>query len=457
MRAWRLSILLALWGCETTEDPTLKACLDPAPECAAGCPDYAERLVGVQAEQVRRSIDDYIAYTCGDGRVIKRFSDAGEDDSYYDARGRLVAIAQHGGRSSAIGEQCLGAVQWQGDAITCNPGCALASSDNPVVLFGLRACGLDMGVGDAGRPDGGPGDGGRPDAAGPDGGRPDGGRPDVGRPDLGRPDAAVDPDATAPDAAVCAAEGASVPVVPNALACCPGLSPIGCDRPDGQGMCPGGCDGATICARCGDGICGPGENLCNCAVDCDHAGCVPAGGAVPVVPNAPSCCPGLSPIGCDAPNGQGLCPGGCVGASICAQCGDGVCGAGENLCNCPRDCPAAGQCSTTTDCVDHPAPIRCLGGWRCDPAGARPADHRGDDGCTYTCLGSLQRCDANAACPDGDRCAPCPVDGQCAGAEVCRPQDDLSCRRVEDCAGLPHDACVGDAGCVADRCTWTCR
>jgi hypothetical protein len=25
---------------------------------------------------------------------------------------------------------------------------------------------------------------------------------------------------------------------------------------------------------------------------------------------------------------------------VCVQCGDGVCGSGENFCNCPADCPA---------------------------------------------------------------------------------------------------------------------
>ena len=66
----------------------------------------------------------------------------------------------------------------------------------------------------------------------------------------------------------CAKEGESVPVVPGALKCCEGLTKISCARPDANGNCPEGCVGASICANCGNGICGLGENKCNCPEDC---------------------------------------------------------------------------------------------------------------------------------------------------------------------------------------------
>ena len=67
----------------------------------------------------------------------------------------------------------------------------------------------------------------------------------------------------------CAGEGESVPVVPGALDCCEGLSKISCAEPDSEGVCPEACVGAFICANCGDGTCGLGENKCNCPEDCE--------------------------------------------------------------------------------------------------------------------------------------------------------------------------------------------
>jgi hypothetical protein len=91
------------------------------------------------------------------------------------------------------------------------------------------------------------------------------------------------------------------------------------------------------CAPCGNGICEPefGENGCNCE-DCEI--CIPEGGAAPVIPGIPDCCDGLTAIGCDAPDELGFCQP-CDGAFYCAYCGNGICGLGENECNCPKDCP----------------------------------------------------------------------------------------------------------------------
>ncbi|MCA9538515.1 MAG: hypothetical protein KC620_06475 [Myxococcales bacterium] len=217
------------------------------------------------------------------------------------------------------------------------------------------------------------------------------------------------------DDAACAGAGEVVPVVPGAPMCCQGLSPIGCDRPAADGSCGADpCVGAFVCAACGDGVCGPGENPCNCAVDCAGGGeCVGEGDSVPVVPNAPQCCPNLTPVGCEVPDANGVCQE-CVGASRCTRCGDGQCGVGENICNCPDDCDPNVPCRDTVNCLFQGAPIRCLGAWRCDPNHTRPSDADGERGCTYTCWFNLPDC-VDGNCAGGDICAPCPQEGGACG------------------------------------------
>jgi hypothetical protein len=80
-----------------------------------------------------------------------------------------------------------------------------------------------------------------------------------------------------------------------------------------------------------------------CVWACAGDDCVEEGGSVPVVPDAPECCPGLAPIPCSAPGANGLCMP-CAGASYCARCGDGACGLAENACNCPADCQGTNAC-----------------------------------------------------------------------------------------------------------------
>jgi hypothetical protein len=49
------------------------------------------------------------------------------------------------------------------------------------------------------------------------------------------------------------------------------------------------------------------------------------------------CCPGLDMIEVSEPTPGGLCM--TVGdMAVCTYCGDGACGLGENICNCPEDC-----------------------------------------------------------------------------------------------------------------------
>lgn len=71
--------------------------------------------------------------------------------------------------------------------------------------------------------------------------------------------------------------------------------------------------------------------------------CIGAGHPVSGGAGDPVCCAGLRPIGCARVNDDGTCPV-CKGRPICAACGNGQCGNGENACNCPADCakPAGG-------------------------------------------------------------------------------------------------------------------
>ncbi|WP_437280824.1 hypothetical protein WME90_09795 [Sorangium sp. So ce375] len=50
-----------------------------------------------------------------------------------------------------------------------------------------------------------------------------------------------------------------------------------------------------------------------------------------------TCCPGLTPIA-SMERIDGACVTTAPDAHLCAKCGDGACGAGENDCNCPADC-----------------------------------------------------------------------------------------------------------------------
>jgi hypothetical protein len=191
----------------------------------------------------------------------------------------------------------------------------------------------------------------------------------------------------------------------------------------------------------------------------DVGACTPEGASYPVVPDALPCCPGLTPVGCEAPGPDGACPPGCAGVSYCTRCGDGACGPAENPCNCPADCVDDGLCGRTLECLEHPAPIRCVGAWRCDPARAVEADAYGDDGCNYTCTFGLPACEPQGApCPTpGDVCRPCP--NACDSEFVCMDPDmALRCQAgtPDACEGLPHDLCVGAWACLDRLCAWVC-
>lgn len=259
--------------------------------------------------------------------------------------------------------------------------------------------------------------------------------------------------------------------------CCEGLSPIPqCSiNPDGQCLCKN-CPCYT-CVKCGDGTCGPGESTCNCPGDCPPLvlnPCTEAGGVcaepcpdywMPVdlggcngtnfccypesvdciqeglpgtgMPGDPECCEGLSPIpeaGLDPETEECLVlPGGIV----CTHCGDGVCGMGEAICNCPQDCTPneceleGGTCSET--CSVSQAAVELTG---CDQGLLCCLTH---ESCTQAGGTCLTECGDNfeaidvPGCEEGDVCCveaqPCLVAGE-TGAVVPGA--------AECCPGLTH-------------------
>ena len=158
--------------------------------------------------------------------------------------------------------------------------------------------------------------------------------------------------------------------------CCPGLVPVDdCFYEDGGCACPN-CP-CFVCTACGNGQCGPGENVCNCPEDCDGSGpndclegggvcedecppgwgpvylagcsdgevcclpeddCLPAGETVSVGPDSKDCCPGLSKIGIFEIDDNGECVM-LIGGMVCSDCGNGYCEEWESICSCPEDCP----------------------------------------------------------------------------------------------------------------------
>lgn len=128
--------------------------------------------------------------------------------------------------------------------------------------------------------------------------------------------------------------------------------PVGYDDVDGDGTscveineCAEDTDGCDEVATC---VNTDGGYTCTCPVDytdvhgdgtlCEPPACTAEGDSHAISPSALPCCPGLVDVGCDAPDSNGGCIS-CMGASYCTDCGDGICGPGENECRCPADCP----------------------------------------------------------------------------------------------------------------------
>ncbi|MDD5026753.1 MAG: hypothetical protein PHH13_05285 [Candidatus Peribacteraceae bacterium] len=137
----------------------------------------------------------------------------------------------------------------------------------------------------------------------------------------------------------CVKEGDYGPVIQNAPTCCVGLTQISNAIPGRDNQCIMSL-GSFLCAKCGDGLCGAGENRCNCKADCPME-CLLEGETGSAVLNSLPCCEGLKGAPVSFPGPEGSCSVSIMEQHICIRCGNGECGKGENRCNCPEDCPSA--------------------------------------------------------------------------------------------------------------------
>jgi hypothetical protein len=148
---------------------------------------------------------------------------------------------------------------------------------------------------------------------------------------------------TAPD---CRNENYGCTIDP--IPCCPGLKSSALFG-DPNGDCGEMANCGTICIPCGNGICDANESKCNCPEDCkEETDCIPEGSSVDTS-GMQKCCAGLKAISCARPNSQGECHNEDFNCDSfpCANCGNGICGLGENKCNCPEDCKKGNECDTS--------------------------------------------------------------------------------------------------------------
>jgi len=304
----------------------------------------------------------------------------------------------------------------------------------------------------------------------------------------------------------CVGEGGEVyPGASVYSECCPGLSrmPKAVVLPDGKCWT----HNTYICtAFCGDGVCGSlyncptgtncgpsHENECSCPQDCLSI-CAKEGVKSKI---GTPCCSGLVRISNDFPDLRtGECTGGTDdGTMYCTKCGDGVCGPGENKCNCPKDCSTAAYCKdsdggknpyvkgTTTNVLatDTDHCVYCTGACR-----------ENDPSCEVNCGAVVEYfCASNGytvtseviICENGCKYGACIKDakGYC-GDGICDPITEASHTCPQDCqektcakegelisfinSGYPTECCAGltewPSGMstyisVADRCFETGR
>jgi len=101
----------------------------------------------------------------------------------------------------------------------------------------------------------------------------------------------------------CVKEGLPLPDVDDE--CCPGSEVLNSNWIPEGGECNGTFCYAPVCANCGNGTCGPGENYCSCPDDCGDSQCVQEGGVAMTEMDIFDCCAGLEPVsfidieGCD--------------------------------------------------------------------------------------------------------------------------------------------------------------
>ncbi len=161
----------------------------------------------------------------------------------------------------------------------------------------------------------------------------------------------------------CLGQGEEFDGDPEQNRCCPGLEPI-VFAEYWQGECGFVNCLCWVCAACGNGACEQGENPCNCPDDCGTPQCHQAGEHFMDFEGTEVCCEGLTRADdCipDINNGQVSCACPDCPCFVCVLCGDNVCGAGENTCTCPGDCPSP-ECTP-----GETIPCHCMNNYASDP------------------------------------------------------------------------------------------
>ncbi len=96
------------------------------------------------------------------------------------------------------------------------------------------------------------------------------------------------------DSVPCFEEGVEYDPSENNVGCCPGLNAVYKVYVDDSGGCSSSSNAKKICVKCPNGICGPGENYCNCSQDCQDEPtdlpCEEMGGiCTPPIPGSQGC------------------------------------------------------------------------------------------------------------------------------------------------------------------------
>jgi len=175
---------------------------------------------------------------------------------------------------------------------------------------------------------------------------------------------------------------------------------------------------------CGDGFCGAGESMLNCAIDCrcGNAFCEPDETTASC---AADCYCGNG--SCDAGENDMTC------ALDCPLCGDAVCAGDETEATCPGDCYCGNDSCESweneTTCVEDCGAGVC-------PDGTCQASES-----TATCQADCY-C-GNGSCDDGEATSTCPQD--CASTWC----GDGNCDPGEDTVTCPEDC---QSGCVDVTC-----
>jgi hypothetical protein len=275
---------------------------------------------------------------------------------------------------------------------------------------------------------------------------------------------------------------------------------------NGDGCCPDSCDANNdndCVAKCGNGLCEPGESCESCQQDCGcSSGTVCRSGLCvePACSSDTDCddedactldgciMPGTCEAECayeqrsSCANNDGCCPAGCTSSDdddCSASCGNGVCESSENCLRCRQDCGCMGgqlccsglcvepRCSSDYDCGDGKS---CTVDWCLNPGSCvAECDNREiavcmhNDGCCASGCSSATDSDCSSSCGNrlceaGESCTSCEQDcgcgsGLCCGGMCVEPLcvADYEC---DDGSACTIDSCSGAGGCSA-QCQYT--